>query len=253
MGLTADLISQFVKVTRNTSKTKNETVSYGTIVEKNGVTYVCLDGSDLLTPVSATADTIPGERVTVMIKNHRAVVTGNISSPAARVADVNLLGEGIIDLDNTKVNNVTFDELVTAHNNLVELTDDNFNVLQEQIQAIPNASSTILETGVSGIWSYVKWASGKIDLWASYLPGTLNCVVVFGAMYRTSTITPPAFPFNVLNPILVSSYESSGNGAMLFATTTATNTNPPSYYLLSPTSVTLSNGAIKFHVHGEWE
>jgi hypothetical protein len=87
MGLSTDLISQFVKATSDNSKTKKETIAYGTIVESNGSVYVRLDGADdaMLTPVSNTANVANGERVTVMIKNHIATVTGNITSPSARI------------------------------------------------------------------------------------------------------------------------------------------------------------------------
>lgn len=88
MGLSEDLISQFVKATKDDGKTVNDTTVYGTAVLENGKTYVKLDGSDQLTPVIPTADTKAGDRVTVEIKNHKAVITGNISSPSARVDDV---------------------------------------------------------------------------------------------------------------------------------------------------------------------
>ena len=88
MSLSSDLISQFVKTTNDKKQTKKETTVYGTTVEYNGGTYVKLDGSELLTPISTTTDMKPGERVTVMIKNHTAIVTGNMTSPAARTDDV---------------------------------------------------------------------------------------------------------------------------------------------------------------------
>lgn len=88
MGLSNDLISQFVKITNDKPEPKKESTVYGTVVKNGGSTYVKIDGSELLTPVSSTADTKDGERVTVMIKNHNAVITGNISSPAARTEDV---------------------------------------------------------------------------------------------------------------------------------------------------------------------
>lgn len=90
MNLSSELISQWAKVVNKNSdnKTKRETTVYGTTVEKDGTMYVQLDGSDLLTPTIATADTKAGERVVVMIKNHTAVITGNVSSPAARTEDV---------------------------------------------------------------------------------------------------------------------------------------------------------------------
>ena len=88
MSLSSDLISEFVKVTKDDEKPKSETVVYGTTVVYEGSTYVKLDGSELLTPVSTTSATENGERVTVMIKDHTATITGNMSSPSARSGDV---------------------------------------------------------------------------------------------------------------------------------------------------------------------
>ena len=82
MDLSNDLISKFVKITNDDKNKNSESTVYGTVVEYNGGMYVRIDGSDLLTPVETTADFKPNERVTVMIKNHSATVTGNITSPA---------------------------------------------------------------------------------------------------------------------------------------------------------------------------
>ena len=82
MDLSNDLISKFVKITNDDKNENSESTVYGTVVEYNGGMYVRIDGSDLLTPVETTADFKPNERVTVMIKNHSATVTGNITSPA---------------------------------------------------------------------------------------------------------------------------------------------------------------------------
>ena len=86
MDLSNDLISQFVKVTKVETPKKEKTV-YGTIVIKtDGKQYVKIDGSSTPepTPIDTTVDAANGDRVIVMIKDHKAVVTGNISSPSAR-------------------------------------------------------------------------------------------------------------------------------------------------------------------------
>lgn len=98
MGLSHELISQFAKVVNSGKKTNSESTVYGTVVtDGNGNKYVKLDGSDQLTPLgeenqpsvdSATANTNEGDRVAVLIKNHTATVTGNISSPAVNESDV---------------------------------------------------------------------------------------------------------------------------------------------------------------------
>lgn len=93
MSLSSELISQFVKITNDSSNPVEETTVYGTIVEHEGTNYVRLDGSELLTPITTAANVKPGERVTVMIKNHTATVTGNLSSPSARIDDLDGLDE----------------------------------------------------------------------------------------------------------------------------------------------------------------
>lgn len=97
MALSGDLISQFVQVTKE-EKPSKETTVYGTVVEYNGAKYVKLDGSDLLTPISTTADALDGERVTVMIKDHSALVTGNISSPSARTDTVKEIDSNVKEI-----------------------------------------------------------------------------------------------------------------------------------------------------------
>lgn len=81
MDLSNELISQFAKLTSDNSKS-SETVVYGTVTESEGSMYVIIDGSDILTPITTTANIKDGQRVTVMIKDHTATVTGNITSPS---------------------------------------------------------------------------------------------------------------------------------------------------------------------------
>lgn len=87
-ALPSDLISQFVKITKDKTPKKTESIVYGTIVKNGDTKYVKLDGADVLTPISSTTNVEDKERVTVMIKNHTAIVTGNITSPSARTAEV---------------------------------------------------------------------------------------------------------------------------------------------------------------------
>ena len=93
MNLSSDLISQFVKATKDDKPKKHESTVYGTVKEHDSKLYVQIDGSELLTPISTTADMKIGERVMVQIKDHTATVVGNISSPAARTEDVRTMNE----------------------------------------------------------------------------------------------------------------------------------------------------------------
>lgn len=113
MSLSVDLISQFAKITNDKQPTVKETVMYGTAVKYNNEMYVRLDGSDMLTPIDTTVDVksteeIPsigikdGERVSVTLRNHTAVATGNASSPAARIDTVNELS-GKVNIVNSSI------------------------------------------------------------------------------------------------------------------------------------------------------
>ena len=124
MKLPKNLISEFVKITNNTTKTKNETTVYGSIVKKEKSIYVKLDGSDILTPVSTTADAQDGERVTVLIKNHTATVTGNISSPAARTDDVQQLEIDKLDAASAEITYATITNLEAANGKITNLESD---------------------------------------------------------------------------------------------------------------------------------
>ena len=110
MPLSSELVSQFAKLASNKPKEEKESTVYGTTVIQNGNKYVKLDGSELLTPASFTTNIADGERVTVFIKNHMAVVTGNITSPAARTSEVEEVGDKA-DAASAAVENLTVDNI----------------------------------------------------------------------------------------------------------------------------------------------
>ncbi len=126
LGLSDELISQFVKITNDSQKrAKKETIVYGVIVKENDETYVKIDGSDEKTPISTTTGVNDGDRVTVMIKNHNAIVTGNISSPSAQETDVADQDAIIARLEKTissKVDNETFNTVLSEVTKLDKTT-----------------------------------------------------------------------------------------------------------------------------------
>lgn len=88
MELSKVIIDDFAKVTNDDRHISQNTTLYGTIKVNGDKNYVRLDGSDLLTPCSSSVNVKDGERVMVVVGGHEAVVTGNMSSPAARLGDV---------------------------------------------------------------------------------------------------------------------------------------------------------------------
>lgn len=130
MGLSNDLISQFVKVTKNESKQPEETTVYGTAVKVGDTMYARLDGSDRVTPIEQTADVQEGDRVTIRIKNHTATITGNVSSPAARVGSVEEInGKVAIAVDSIEANTANIDNLIADNATIKDtLTATNANI-----------------------------------------------------------------------------------------------------------------------------
>ena len=112
MSLSNELISQFVKTTKDDGSNKQkDSKIFGTIVEYGGDKYVRLDGSDLLTPISTTTDVSNDERVTVEIKNHAAIVTGNLTAPSAKKEDLDEAVDQISDFEIVIADKVDTDEL----------------------------------------------------------------------------------------------------------------------------------------------
>lgn len=384
MALSKDLVSQFAKITKDNNKNKSEQTVYGAIVEHNGSKYIRIDGSEILTPIVSAATIEPNERVIAMIKNHTAVVIGNITTPSASSNEVDefskftknyMLHDAVNGVQigdkssgawvgfRTQIIHSAFNILNSAGNiiasygeKLIELgksatdaviklcggkgqieytTDDDTSDEYLQISAdklrlksssmsslysmysdgttrweksSANVSPTnvhlyasecidpsmsdmaegwelselsvnsdgvsintpgnillngslVVDThgkfrsvveGSSGMWTYKKWSSGEVELWGTYSVSDMSCSTALGSMYRTSEISPGTFPFVVYFQNVTASYESEGYGAMLWPIKKSTTSELPHYYLVSPTSTTIANGKINFHVRGKW-
>ena len=182
MGLSYDLISEFVKITNDKQEKPKEGTVYATIVGSGNEKYVKIDGSNLLTPMDTTTDIEDGERVTVMIKDHKATVTGNITSPSVSSSTVNTvvgnaIGENFV-IVNSQIENLiakdsylenAYIENSTAVNSKIEnleATDsriensvvENFNVVNGVVQDLKatNADIEILNADFAEIKTLVN-------------------------------------------------------------------------------------------------
>ena len=101
MGLSADLISKFVKITNDSNQDSKETTVYGTVKIDGKNRSVTLDGSNTQIPISekSTASIANGDRVTVLIKNHTAIVTGNLKDPSGSSASVEGMAQTVSGFD----------------------------------------------------------------------------------------------------------------------------------------------------------
>ena len=111
MALSNNLLTQFAKSTNDNTQTKKESTAYGQIKTIDGINYVQLDGSELLTPITSTTVVNDGDRVMVTIKNHTAIVTGDITNPSANNKDVVEIGNKITDVEILVADKVTTQDI----------------------------------------------------------------------------------------------------------------------------------------------
>lgn len=142
MGLSYDLISEFVKITNDKKEKPKEGTVYATIVGSGDTKYVKIDGSDLLTPMDTTTDIEDGERVTVMIKDHKATVTGNITSPSVSSGTVNTVVGNAVG-ENFTVVNSQIENLVAKDSYLENAYVQNSQVVNSKIENLEAADSRI--------------------------------------------------------------------------------------------------------------
>lgn len=135
MALSTDLISQFVKVTKDEAKDNKGSTVYGEVVKYNNKDYVKIDGSDLLTPISSSSIVVDdGERVAILIKDHTATVTGNITSPAGTDKSVQNVSQKVTELYSVVAEKATFEQLEAEKARIDDLVADNVTI-KEQLTA----------------------------------------------------------------------------------------------------------------------
>ena len=137
MALSNDIISQFVELTKTSDKIQNEASVYGTIVTDGNNTYVKLDGSEQLTPIETTTNVAGGERVIVRIKDHKATVTGNITSPSVNNGQLEDVRDQISEFEVVIADRVTANEIVVG-----QIEADNV-IINKKLTAIEGEFETI--------------------------------------------------------------------------------------------------------------
>ena len=199
MDLNSILISEFAKITNDNKETVNEGATvYGTYRVDGDGAYVQIDGSDTRTPVSTTSEARNGDRVTVLIKNHRAIITGNLTDPSTTVKSVEErieTGVGTIQ--------ETIDNLKTQLDNQEITLDDYRKAIAEAKRMatdyIDFTAGTGLVIGSSSISSNVRIYSGGIDIrdGDTILASYTDDAIYLGYNSVESTISMCANRFNI--------------------------------------------------------
>lgn len=158
MELSKELIKSFAKITNDKSSEKKDSFVYGTARKSGTNLYVKFDGSDIYTPVSSVVDVENENRVMVMIKNHQATITSNITSPAVNntnfsdfkgstVQELNLSKANIVELSGNLAN---YQKVVTqdlsAQSGRIDVLSGNFANYQEIVAKDLTAQSGRIDT-----------------------------------------------------------------------------------------------------------
>lgn len=173
MAISSELVNQFVKITNDKEAKKSDTTAYGTVMTYKGQKYVKIDGSEQLTPAASTAEAKDGERVIVMIKNRTAIVTGNVSSPSARLADIQDVGDlatEITRLDILIADKVTSNELYAANARIDTLVTENLTIRgqltvnNQKVEEVSAKYATITGQLIANDASIEELYATKIDV-----------------------------------------------------------------------------------------
>lgn len=165
MALSNDLISEFVKATMDKNEPAKESTAYGKIVVKDGKEYVQLDGSDLLTPISTTTVVKDEDRVMVTIKNHTAIVTGDLTNPSASNKDVTDIGNKISEFEIVIADKVTTEQLEAEVANINKLVTDEFEATNGKIETLEGKVAKIdkIEADIIEVSGKVTAHEGEFD------------------------------------------------------------------------------------------
>lgn len=160
MDLSKQLVKDFVEVTGDSKRT--DTTVYGTIIENNGAMCVRIDGSDEITPIVSTTTVKEGERVTVQIKNHQAVVTGNTTNPSIGINEENGLRSAIEQSINSIRLEVADD--INKLNSALEITNTSITTIVEKQDTFSEFQQTVEGFSFMGNGGTVKISGGDINL-----------------------------------------------------------------------------------------
>ena len=220
MALSHDVVSQFAKMVNKPEEKKEETIK-GTFQLINGKEYVKLDGSNIYTPVTSTVEAENGDRVNVLLKDHAALLTSNITSPSARNKDVTALrdevdeqGNVIRQMDNSitqqgnsiiQMNNIinqqndvlnSYGNVIDQQNNIIQ---QHGNVIEQHGDDITSMNNTIVSQGnsITQLNNTVDAQNNTLTLHDNRITANSNDIVAQGNTIRAHGTTLETFNSNI--------------------------------------------------------
>ena len=154
MELSSDLIREFAKNTNDKPVANVGATVYGTFrIQEDGLSFVQVDGSDTRTPVASTVECKNGDRVTVLIKDHRAIVTGNLEDPSVSTSTVEEIKKNL---------NLGFDKVDETIGGIQKDMNELYQDIEVKYTDIEGNIQTI-NTTIGNISSQITGMASSID------------------------------------------------------------------------------------------
>lgn len=197
-GIPDSLIRDFVKIAKEPVKSGGDSTLYGTVTNVTGSganreAAVRIDGADIDTPASLGMDAEQGDRVSILMKNHEAIINGNITSPAsARTATkyMRFTDEGL------KIG--SFGEASSPSGNYILITDNAYYI---------KTSDDVTLLSVTSDGTRVYGLDGKIK--ASFLSGSTTIYDSTGTKAMAEFLSSGVKIYNE-NGIITSKFDATG-------------------------------------------
>ena len=113
----------------------------------------------------------------------------------------------------------------------------------------------VVETGISGIWTYRKWKSGMAECWGhTNLTTAMQNPLEGGSYSGNNYMGSVSYPFSFKNsaPFETVSVQSTSNLVWIAGRTKNTTSKTGTYVLVSPYSCASATYTIMIHVSGYW-
>ena len=209
MDLSSELVVQFAKLNADKDSDKKENLVYGTAVKYGNDMYVKMDGSDLLTPIDTTTDIQDGERVLVTVKDHNAIVTGNLSNPSASTSTVESISGNVTELSVIVADKADIKDLHATN-----ATIENLKVNKAEIEDLKatNAEITNLKAEFAEIDTLVSGNISSVNIQTGGITGeNLNMDTVIVKDANIESVNASKVNSGILNTNMVDVQSESGN------------------------------------------
>ena len=117
----------------------------------------------------------------------------------------------------------------------------------------PKGVDYIVEQGTSGIWTYVKWNSGRLECHGNYVASiAINTSSGAYGGYRSALITVTAYPIAFTStPTVIAT--AQGAGGWWVNNVADSNTTNAKFYLSCGASLSASSRNIAISTYGKWK